>query len=233
VAPAKSLRKLDPAAAPITTALYVLGHPGLTAYFGILDVCKPQPGETVVVSGAAGAVGSIAGQIAKIKRCRAIGVVGSNDRVRFITRELGFDGGFNARETDDYATRLHELCPNGVDIYFDNVGGRVTDAVMKCLNTRARIAVCDQLAVYNAEDSELGPRFLGQLVIKQAKVEGFQVQQFVERFDEAFRQLSIWLREKKIKHHEDVVDGLENAPRALIGMMAEYNVGKQVVRVAA
>src|SRR5215471_10844939 len=138
VAPAKSLRKIDPGAAPITTSLYVLGMPGLTAYFGLLDITKPQPGETVVVSGAGGAVGSIVGQIAKIKRCRAIGVAGSNEKVQFITRELGFDGGFNYKEADNYAGALKSLCPNGVDVYFDNVGGPLTDEVMRQINTRAR-----------------------------------------------------------------------------------------------
>src|SRR4051795_11402344 len=139
VAPAKSLRKLDPGAAPITTALYVLGAPGLTAYFGLLDICRPHPGETVVVSGAGGAVGSIVGQIAKIKRCRSVGVVGSNEKVRFITRELGFDGGLNSQDTADYGARLRELCPNGIDVYFDTVGGRITDEVMRLINTKARI----------------------------------------------------------------------------------------------
>jgi len=233
VAPAKSLRKLDPNAAPITTALYILGAPGLTAYFGLLDICKPQPGETVVVSGAAGAVGSIVGQIAKVKRCRAIGIVGSNDKVRFLTRDLGFDGALNARETGDYGARLKDLCPNGVDVYFDNIGGRITDEVMRAINSRARIAVCDQLAQYNAEESETGPRWLGQLVAKQAKVEGFQVQQFSERFEEALRQLGTWLREKKLKHHEEIVEGLENAPRTLISMFETQNVGKSLVRVTA
>jgi hypothetical protein len=233
VAPAKSLRKLDPGAAPITTALYVLGLPGLTAYFGLLDICRPQPGESVVVSGAAGAVGSIVGQIAKIKRCRAIGLVGSNDKVRFLTRDLGFDGAVNYREEADYALRLRELCPNGIDVYFDNIGGRVTDEVMRLLNTKARVAVCDQLAQYNHDESEVGPRWLGQLVMKQAKVEGFVVQQFSERFEEALRQLSSWLRERKIKHHEDIVEGLENAPKALISMLEGQFIGKQLVRVAA
>jgi NADPH-dependent curcumin reductase CurA len=233
VAPAKSLRKLDPGAAPITTALYVLGLPGLTAYFGLLDICRPQPGETVVVSGAAGAVGSLVGQLAKIKRCRAIGLVGANDKVRFITRDLGFDGGLNYREEGDYAARLRELCPNGVDIYFDNIGGRVTDEVFKLLNTKARVAVCDQLAQYNSDEPEVGPRWLGQLVMKQGKVEGFVVQQFSDRFEEALRQLSIWLRERKIKHHEDIVEGLENAPKALISMLEGQFIGKQLVRVAA
>ena len=233
VAPAKSLRKLDPGVAPITTALYVLGMPGLTAYFGLLDICKPQPGETVVVSGAGGAVGSIVGQIAKIKRCRSVGVVGSNDKVRFITRELGFDGGFNSRDTEDFATRLRELCPNGVDIYFDSIGGRITDEVMRQLNTRGRVAVCDQMSMYNPEEPDSGPRYFAQLVLKQAKVEGFLVQQFADRFEEGLRQLSTWLREKKLKYQEDIVEGLENAPRALIDMIEGQNVGKQLVRIAA
>src|SRR3954469_8929417 len=152
VAPAKSLRKLDPGVAPITTALYVLGAPGLTAYFGLLDICRPQPGETVLVSGAGGAVGSIVGQIAKLKRCRSVGVVGSNEKVRFITRELGFDGGLNSEDSDGYMTRLRALCPNGVDVYFDTVGGRISDDVMCLINTKARVAVCDQMSMYNVDE---------------------------------------------------------------------------------
>jgi NADPH-dependent curcumin reductase CurA len=187
----------------------------------------------VLVSGAGGAVGSIVGQIAKIKRCRSVGVVGSNDKVRFITRELGFDGGFNSRDTEDFARRLRELCPNGVDIYFDNIGGRITDEVMRQLNTRGRVAVCDQMSMYNPEESDSGPRYLAQLVLKQAKVEGFLVQQFADRFEEGLRQLSTWLREKKLKYQDDIVDGLENAPRALIDMIEGENVGKQLVKVAA
>ncbi len=233
VAPAKLLRKLDPEAAPITTALDVLGLPGLTAYFGLLDICRPQPGETVVVSGAAGAVGSLVGQIAKIKRCRAVGIAGSNDKVRFLTRDMGFDGGLNAKDNEGITEKLRELCPNGVDIYFDTVGGPLTDEVMRLINTRGRIAVCDQISIYSPEAPDMGPRWFGQLVIKQAKVEGFLVQQFAERFDEGLRQLSVWLRENKIKHHEDIVEGLENAPRALIDMIEGQNPGKQLVKVAA
>jgi NADPH-dependent curcumin reductase CurA len=233
VAPAKSLRKLDPGAAPITTALFVLGSPGLTAYFGLLDICRPQPGETVVVSGAGGAVGSIVGQIAKIKRCRSVGVVGSNEKVRFITRELGFDGGLNSEDKDGYMSRLRALCPNGVDVYFDTVGGRITDDVMCLINTKARIAVCDQMSMYNAEEPDVGPRYFAQLVVKQAKVEGFVVQQFADRYEEGLRQLSTWLREKKLKYHEDIVEGLENAPRALIEMLEGQNLGKRLVKVAA
>jgi NADPH:quinone reductase len=232
VSHAKPLRKIDPSTAPITTALYVLGFPGLTAYFGLLDICKPQPGETVVVSGAAGAVGSLVGQIAKLKRCRAIGVAGSTAKIRFITGELGFDGGFNYRETDDYHSRLRELCPNGIDVYFDNVGGRITDEVMRLINTRARISVCGQISQYNSEEPELGPRWLGQLVVKQAKVEGFLVQQFADRFEDGLRQLTTWLREKRIKYREDIVEGLENAPSAFIGMLEGRNIGTRLVKVS-
>jgi NADPH-dependent curcumin reductase CurA len=232
VAPAKSLRKVDPAAAPITTALYVLGMPGLTAYFGLLDICRPQPGETVVISGAAGAVGSLVGQIAKIKRCRAVGIAGSNEKVRFITRELGFDAAFNYKETTDYASKLKEFCPNGVDIYFDNVGGPITDAVMRLINTRARISVCGQISHYNSAEPDIGPRWFGQLVVRQAKAEGFLVHQFSDRHEEALRQLSTWLREKRIHYREDVMEGLENAPKAFIGMLQGHNIGKQLVKVS-
>jgi NADPH:quinone reductase len=233
VAHAKSLRKIDPAAAPISTALYVLGMPGLTAYFGLLDICRPQPGETVVISAAAGAVGSLVGQIARIRRCRAVGIAGSNEKIRFVTSDMGFEAGFNYKETSDYQARLRELCPNGVDIYFDNVGGPLTDAVMGLLNTRARVAVCGQISQYNSREPQLGPRWLGQLVIKQAKVEGFLVHQFSDRFEEGLRQLSTWLREKKIRYREDIVEGLENTPKAFIAMLEGRNIGKQLVKVAA
>jgi NADPH-dependent curcumin reductase CurA len=231
-APAKSLHKVDPSAGPITSALYALGMPGFTAYFGLLDICRPQPGETVVVSAAAGAVGSLVGQIARIKRCRAVGIAGSDEKVNFITRELGFDGGFNYKTTQDYGARLKQLCPNGVDIYFDNVGGPITDAVMRQINTRARIAVCGQISQYNSEEPQMGPRWLGQLVAKQARAEGFLVQQFADRYEEAARQMSQWLRERKIKYREDLVEGLENAPKAFIGMLEGRNIGKQLVKVA-
>jgi NADPH-dependent curcumin reductase CurA len=231
-APAKSLRKIDPSVAPVSTALYVLGMPGLTAYFGLLELCRPQPGETVVVSAAAGAVGSLVGQIAKIKRCRAVGIAGSNEKIHFITRELGFDSGFNYKETSDLTARLRELCPNGIDIYFDNVGGTITDAVMNLLDTRARVAVCGQISQYNHEQPDVGPRWFGQLILRQAKVEGFLVQQFADRYDEALRQLGQWLRDKKLHYREQLADGLENAPRAFIGMLQGRNIGKQLVKVA-
>ena len=233
VGQAKALRKIDPSVAPISSALSVLGIPGLTAYFGLLDVCRPQPGETVVVSAAAGAVGSLAGQVARIKRCRAVGIAGSEEKIGFITRELGFEAGFNYKQSSDYYASLRELCPNGIDVYFDNVGGPITDAVIRLINTRARVAVCGQISQYNSDQPEMGPRWLGHLVAKQAKVEGFQVQQFADRFEEGLRQLTQWLREKRIRYREDIIDGLENAPRAFVGMLHGRNIGKQLVKVAA
>jgi NADPH-dependent curcumin reductase CurA len=231
VAQAKALRRVDPSMAPISTSLYVLGIPGMTAYFGLLDICRPQPGETVVVSAAAGAIGSLVGQIAKIKRCRAVGIAGSEEKIRFITQDLGFDTGFNYKEVTDYEAKLHELCPNGIDVYFDNVGGPITDAVLRLINTRARVAVCGQISQYNSAQPEMGPRWLGQLVAKQAKVEGFLVQQFADHFDEGLRQLTQWLREKRIRYREDIVEGLENAPKAFVGMLQGRNIGKRLVKV--
>jgi len=231
-APAKSLRRIDPAAGPISSALYVLGMPGLTAYFGLLEICRPQPGETVVVSGAAGAVGSLVGQIARIKRCRPIGIAGTDEKVRFLVDELGFESAFNYRETPDCAAQLKELCPNGIDVYFDNVGGAITDAVMQRLASHARVAVCGQISQYNSVEPQMGPRWLGQLVVRQARVEGFLVTQFADRYEAGLHQLSTWLKEGRLRYREDVVDGLENAPQAFIRMLEGKNIGKQLVKVS-
>src|SRR6185295_20342923 len=206
----KGVRKLDPKLAPISTALGVLGMPGLTAYFGLLDIGKPRAGETVVVSSAAGAVGSLAGQIAKIKGCRVVGVAGSDEKVAWIRDELGFDAAFNYKTTKDYIAKLHELCPKGIDVYFDNVGGAITDAVFRVMNTGARIVVSGQIAQYNAEKPETGPRLLGNLVVKQARAEGFLVFQFASRFSEALKQIAEWLKTGKLKYREQFVDGIEN-----------------------
>jgi NADPH-dependent curcumin reductase CurA len=232
VAQAKRLRRLDPQHAPVTLALSVLGLPGLTAYFGLLDVCRPQPGETVVISAAAGAVGSLVGQIARIKRCRAIGIAASSEKVRYLTRDLGFDSGFDYRNAADYQDKLRQLCPNGVDIYFDNVGGPITDAVMRVINTRARIAVCGQVSQYNLEEPDYGPRWMGQLVARQAKIEGFQVNQFADRFDEALKQLAQWMQEGRLRLHEDITEGLENTPKAFIGLLEGRTFGKRLVKAA-
>jgi len=227
----EGLQKLDASVAPPSTALGVLGMPGMTAYFGFLEICKPKPGETVVVSGAAGAVGSLVGQIAKIKGCRVVGIAGSDEKIDWITKELGFDAGFNYKTTEHYVTKLTELCPNGFDCYFDNVGGPITDAIFPLLNVHARISICGQISQYNLAKPEPGPRIFGYLLNKQAKAEGFIVSQFAARFKEGVGQMAQWIKDGKIKYREHFVDGFENAPRALIGILQGDNTGKMVVRV--
>ncbi len=232
VAQGRELRKIDPSLAPISTALGVLGMPGLTAYFGLLDICDPQRGETVVVSGAAGAVGMLAGQIAKIKGCRVVGVAGSDAKISWLLDELGFDAAFNYKAAADCYSKLKELCPAGVDVYFDNVGGAITDAVVRLINVKARISVCGQISQYNLEKPEVGPRWLGQLIIKQAKVQGFLVSGYAERFPEALDQLARWLKQGKLKYREDIAKGIESAPQAFIGMLQGKNQGKQLVQLS-
>ncbi|CAM3966651.1 NADP-dependent oxidoreductase [Alicyclobacillus pomorum] len=231
VSDGQKVRKIDPTAGPITTALGVLGMPGLTAYFGLLDIGKPQPGETVVVSGAAGAVGSVAGQIAKIKGCRVVGIAGSETKVRYLVDELGFDAAVNYK-TDNLHAALKEACPNGVDVYFDNVGGDVTDAVIYRINTNARIVLCGQIAQYNLEKVDVGPRLFTQLLIKSAMVKGFIVTQYAQRANEGIQALSQWLREGRIKYSEHIVEGLENAVDAFLGLFRGDNIGKQLVHVS-
>lgn len=226
----KNLRKLDPSI-PVTTALGVLGMTGLTAYFGLLDVCDPKPGETVVVSGAAGAVGSIVGQIAKIKGCRTVGIAGGDDKVDWIKRECGFDEAFNYKTTTDYAAKFKELCPNGIDCYFDNVGGPLTDAVFTALNVHARISICGQISQYNNTKLELGPRLFGALIVYRAKVQGFLVSDYAPRFGEAFKEMPGWVREGKLKYREDIVEGFENMPKAFIGLFHGENIGKRIVKL--
>lgn len=227
------VRKIDPELAPISTALGILGMPGLTAYFGLLEVGRPKPGETVVVSGAAGAVGSIAGQIAKIKGCRAVGIAGADDKVTYLTDELGLDAAFNYKTVDDYYAKLKELCPRGIDVYFDNVGGAISDAAFRLINTRARISICGQISQYNLEKPEMGPRLILQsLLVKQARAEGFLVFQFLDRYPEGLKQMAQWLKEGKLKYSEDIEHGIENTPRAFMSMLKGRNTGKQLVKVS-
>jgi NADPH-dependent curcumin reductase CurA len=232
VSPGQGVRKIDPSLAPISTALGVLGMPGLTAYFGLLEIGKPKTGETVVVSGAAGAVGSIVGQIAKIKACRVVGIAGGDDKIAYLTGELGFDGAFNYKTTSDYYEKLKELCPGGVDVYFDNVGGEITDAVFRLINPKARISICGQISQYNLEKPEMGPRLiLTSLLVKQARAEGFLVFQFLERYPEGLSQMAQWVKEGKLKYKEDIEEGIENTPRAFMAMLKGRNIGKQLVKV--
>lgn len=228
----KGVHRIREDGLPISTALHVLGMPGLTAYFGLLDICKPQSGETVVVSGAAGAVGSTVGQIAKIRGCRVVGIAGSDEKVQYLTGELGFDAGFNYKAVDNYHKALKELCPDGVDAYFDNVGGDITDAVFPRLKIGARVAICGQISQYNLEEPEQGPRLLWHLIVKRARVEGFLIFDFAPRFREALRTLREWVDSGELRYRENIIEGLENAPRAFIGLFHGENIGKQLVKVS-
>jgi NADPH-dependent curcumin reductase CurA len=230
VCPESAVFAVDPAAAPLTTYLGALGMPGMTAYFGLLDVAEPKKGETVVVSGAAGAVGSVVGQIARIKGCRAIGIAGGPEKCEWVAGELGFDACIDYKSAD-VARALREHCPEGIDVYFDNVGGEISAAVHARLNVGARIAICGQVSQYNAVRPE--PSFHpGLLIVFRAKMQGFLVSDYAARFDEAARRLARWVAEGKLQWREDVTDGLENAPRAFLGMLRGENRGKALVKVA-
>ncbi|QLC34185.1 NADP-dependent oxidoreductase [Halarchaeum sp. CBA1220] len=215
-----------------SVALGVLGMPGRTAYFGVTDVLDPDPGDTVVVSAAAGAVGSVVGQIAKLNGCRVVGIAGSDAKVEYLTDDLGFDAGINYAD-EDVADALADAAPQGVDAYFDNVGGDITDAVFAHLNVRASVAVCGQIALYNEEGVTMGPRKLPRLVETRARVEGFLVGDYAPRFEEASERLAQWVQSGDVQFRETVADGLENAPDAFVGLFEGENVGKQVVRVEA
>lgn len=227
------LETFDTSIAPMTTALSVLGMPGMTAYFGLLDVGQPQPGETVFVSGAAGAVGSTVGQIARIKGCHVTGSAGAPEKIEWITDELEFDGAFNYKETSErrYLTAIRELCPEGIDVYFDNVGGPITDTVFKLINEKARIAVCGQISQYNATKAPQGPRKLWYLITKQARAEGFLVYDYQDQWPEARREMAQWMQQGKLQHRETVTNGIENAPAAFVGLFEGINIGKQLVCV--
>lgn len=224
------VRKVDSRLAPISTSLGVLGMPGLTAYFGLLDVCDPKPGQTVLVSGAAGAVGTLVGQIAKIKGCRVVGIAGADDKVSYLTDELDFDAAFNYKTDTDYFAKLRALCPKGIDCYFDNVGGEITDAALRLLNLHARVSICGQISQYNLEKPEMGPRLLGLLIVTRSKVQGFLVSDYAPRFSEGLQQMAEWIKTGKLKYHENIIEGFENMPRAFMGMLRGQNIGKQLVK---
>jgi NADPH-dependent curcumin reductase CurA len=230
VARGGSLRKLPQQLDPATLALHVVGATGFTAYFGLLDVGRPRPGDTVVVSGAAGAVGQVAGQIAKLAGCRTVGIAGGPEKSADLRDHYEYDAGLDYK-SGDLRAALKDACPDGVDVYFDNCGGDISQAVFSRLNVGARIAICGQISQYNLDRPE--PTFHpGLLIVFRARMEGFLVSDYVHRFDEAAARLGRWVAEGKIRWREDVTDGLENAPRAFIGMLRGENRGKALVKVA-
>ena len=230
VAKAETVMKVVPGVSP-TSALGVLGGTGLTAYFGLLEIGQPKEGETVVVSGAAGAVGIVVCQIAKLKGCRVVGIAGSDEKNEYLRRELDVDATINYKTTENMFAALKEACPNGVDIYFDNVGGDVSDALMPLINDFARIVVCGQISMYNSDKPNLGPRPQPFLLIHKATMRGFIITQYANRFAEGIGQLAQWFMSGKLKHAESIVEGFENTPRAFIGLFSGENLGKQIVKI--
>jgi NADPH-dependent curcumin reductase CurA len=221
--------KLDPGAAPISTALGVLGMPGMTAYVGLYDLGQPKPGETVVVSAAAGAVGSAVGQLARIRGCRAVGVAGSQDKCDYVVKELGFDACVSHRSSDLFAT-LKEACPKGIDVYFDNVGGDVLKTVLRLVNPFARIPLCGLISQYNATELPPGPN-MGAVLVNRVTIRGFIVSDHVDRLPAFLADCGPWVREGRLKYREDIVEGLERAPAAFIGLLQGRNLGKMLVQV--
>ncbi len=232
----RGLVRLDPGMERPSIALGALGMPGFTAYMGLLDIGQPQAGETLVVAAATGAVGSIVGQIGKITGCRVVGVAGGAEKCRLAVEKLGFDACIDHR-APDFAEQLAAACPAGIDVYFENVGGKVFDGVLPLLNTKARIPLCGLIAHYNDTELPPGPDRLPlltrTLLVKRIKMQGFIIfDDYGSRYDEFAAAMSAWVREGKIKIEEDIVDGLENAPAAFIGLLAGRNHGKLVIRVA-
>jgi NADPH-dependent curcumin reductase CurA len=232
----RDLRKLDPSAAPVTTALGVLGMPGFTAYAGLLTIGRPKPGETVVVAAATGPVGATVGQIAKIKGARAVGIAGGAAKCDFAVKELGFDACLDHHATD-LPQRLAEACPKGIDVYFENVGGKVWDAIFPLLNDFARIPVCGLIAQYNASGPFSGPDRLPLLMrdvlSRSLTIRGFIQREFSDQRRDFHREMAQWIREGRVKYREDIIDGLEQAPEGLIELLQGRNFGKLIVRVAS
>jgi NADPH-dependent curcumin reductase len=227
--PRTGLRKLDPRVAPISTALGVLGMPGLTAYVGLLDIGRARSGETVVVSAASGAVGSVAGQIARLKGCRVVGIAGSRAKCDYLLNELGFHAAVNHR-SGDLGSELRAACPNGIDVYFENVGGAVLAAVLPLINHGARIPLCGLISQYNAIEPVPGPN-LAPLLSNRGLIQGFLVIDHVDRFSAFAAECGAWVRSGELRYREDIVAGLENAPQAFIGLLEGRNFGKLLVRV--
>lgn len=236
VADARATRRLDPQLAPVQTALGVLGMPGFTAYAGLLEIGRPQPGETVVVAAATGPVGSAVGQIARIKGARAVGIAGGEEKTRALTEYFGFDVGIDHR-APDFEEQLAAATPDGVDVYFENVGGPVGAAVVRRLNKLARMPVCGLVADYNATEVPAGPDrlpgFMGRVLRLSLTVRGFIQDEFVPTHHEAFlREMGAWVADGQVRYREDVVDGLENAPEAFRGLLTGRNFGKLIIKVA-
>jgi NADPH-dependent curcumin reductase CurA len=222
--------KVDTSHIPLPKYLGALGMPGVTAYFGLLEVGEPKEGETVVVSGAAGAVGSVVGQIAKLKGCRVVGIAGGPEKCEWLTGELGFDASIDYK-SEDVAAALREHCPEGVDVYFDNVGGEILDAALANLARGARVVICGAISQYNNLDAMKGPSNYMSLLVNRARMEGFVVIDYMGRAPEAVREMATWIAEGKLVAREDIVEGFESFPDALKKLFAGENIGKLVLKI--
>jgi len=224
-----ALRRIDPTTAPISTSLGVLGMPGFTAWYGVFALGLPQEGETVLVSGAAGAVGSAAGQMAAIAGCRVIGSAGSEEKLAWL-RELGYDDVFNYREQKPWKA-LADLAPDGIDIYFDNVGGDHLEAAIGALRTNGRVVACGSISRYNDAEAAPGPRNMFMVVTKRLRLQGFIITDHYDRFGEFASDAAEWVRDGRLRYRETIVDGIENAPKAFLGLLRGENIGKMLVKV--
>jgi len=228
--PIKGLQKVDPKAAPLPIYLSALGMTGMTAYFGLLDVGQPKAGETVVVSGAAGATGMVVGQIAKIKGCRVVGIAGGSEKCDYLVKELGFDAAIDYK-SQDVKAGLKANAPDGIHVYFDNVGGDILDAALSKLARRARVVICGAISQYNATEGAKGPANYLSLLVNRARMEGFIVFDYAERYGEAARELAGWVAAGKLKSREQIVKGLDTFPESLLKLFRGENTGKLVLEV--
>jgi NADPH:quinone reductase len=229
IATEKDLQKIDIAIAPASYYLGILGMPGLTAYFGLMHIGKPIAGETVVVSGAAGAVGIVVGQIAKLQGCRVIGIAGSDEKIKLLKETFGFDEGINYKTVADIKKAIADACPKGVDIYYDNVGGEISDAVISNINFNARIVLCGQIALYNSTEIQMGPRLQPMLLTRSVLMQGFIIGNYQSQFSEGLRHLAMWVQQGKLKYKETIVKGFDKLPAALLGLFSGDNTGKMIV----
>jgi NADPH-dependent curcumin reductase CurA len=228
---AEKITRLNPGDAPLSYYLGILGMPGLTAYFGLQEIGKPANSETVVVSGAAGAVGMVVGQIARMKGCRVVGIAGSDEKIGYLKNELHFDEVINYKSTSNLENAIAMTCPNGVDVYYDNVGGVISDVVIAHINKGARIVLCGQISLYNQTEAELGPRLQPILLKKSALMQGFLVTNYLPRWGEGIQQLAKWLTEGKLNYRQTIIKGFDNLPNTFIGLFEGKNIGKMLVEV--
>ncbi|WP_439482203.1 NADP-dependent oxidoreductase [Cyclobacterium plantarum] len=227
----KGLTKVDPTLAKLSSYLGILGMTGLTAYLGLTEIGKPKEGETLVVSGAAGAVGTVVGQIGKLLGCKVVGITGNDEKVKLLTSTFHFDHAINYKTTADMKEAIKSTCPDGVDVYFDNVGGEISDAVLTNINKFARLPVCGAISLYNKTEVPMGPRLQPILLTKSATMRGFIIGDFASKFPTATRQLAAWLKEGKLQSSETIVEGFDNIPQAFLDLFEGKNKGKMVVKV--